>query len=110
MALGFDLFAATCLLGVGWAVISDCEGAMGWSLPGGRAVDDSGGGHRTLPYGPVFEPAESGGVRRHLRCGSDAGEEISAGCVVAGIRGERPSADGRFYIFLLPSPGDSGEI
>src|ERR1700683_541242 len=54
MACGVDFLTAPRLLGVNRTVFPGFEeSAMGWSMSGGRALDDSRGWHRALPPGSV---------------------------------------------------------
>jgi len=110
VASGVDFLAAPRMLGVERTSFSERKSPPGWSLPGRRSVDDPGGGHCALHHGPVFESAEPGGVRGNLHGGTNCGEKICTGIVVAGVCGLHASADVGVSIFVLCVAARVGKI
>src|SRR5258708_39550169 len=77
---------------------------------GGVSSNDSGGRDCALYHGSIFEPAESGGVRRGFCGRTSAGEKFPPGSGVADICRCRSSLDGGICILLLCSAVGDGEV
>src|SRR3977135_235309 len=91
-------------------MLPEFSGTLVRSGIGGCAANDSGGRDRALYHGSVFEPAESGGVRRGFCGRPSAGEKLPPGSGVADIRRCRSSFDGGICILLLCFAAGDGEV
>ena len=83
---------------------------MGRSLPGRRAVVDSSGRHRALHHGPVFEPAESGGVRGNLHAVARTLETKYVRARCGSLLRPHASADGGVSVFVLRAARGDGKF